>query len=226
MLTRTANNLYWMAATSSAPRTPRACSTSPTACRCCRARSRELQDQEWFAPLNITGTLLPVLPAATASVCARRTCCTSWRSTRTIRPRIYSCARSARENARAVRGAITSEMWEVLNTTWLEMQQMDEDAACTRAASPTFFDWVKDALATCSAASPSAPCCRDEAYHFSAPRHLPGARRQHRAHPRREVPHPAAEREGRRRRGRLLPVVGGAALGVAPSSPTARSTAT
>src|SRR5260221_22178 len=47
-----------------------------------------------------------------------------------------------------------------------------------------------------------------------APRHFPRARRQHRAHPGREVPHPAALGGGRGRRARLLPVGGAAALGV------------
>src|SRR5258706_7733369 len=36
---------------------------------------------------------------------------------------IYSCLRLARENAHAVRWQITSEMWETLNTTWLEMKR-------------------------------------------------------------------------------------------------------
>ncbi len=49
----------------------------------------------------------------------------------------------ARENARAVRGAITSEMWEVLNSTWLEMQHMDEEKMHARGVS-AFFDWVKE----------------------------------------------------------------------------------
>src|SRR5258706_1661991 len=56
---------------------------------------------------------------------------------------IYACARSARENARSVRGTITSEMWEVLNSTWLEMQQMDEGRMEARGVS-MFFDWVKE----------------------------------------------------------------------------------
>jgi uncharacterized alpha-E superfamily protein len=38
---------------------------------------------------------------------------------------IYCCLHDARENARAQRGAITSEMWESLNTTWIEMRNMD-----------------------------------------------------------------------------------------------------
>src|SRR5882762_9281656 len=33
---------------------------------------------------------------------------------------IFSCLRAARENARAVRGSLTSELWETLNSTWLE----------------------------------------------------------------------------------------------------------
>src|SRR5580658_2565644 len=33
---------------------------------------------------------------------------------------IVSCLRATRENARAVRGTLTSELWETLNTTYLE----------------------------------------------------------------------------------------------------------
>ena len=35
---------------------------------------------------------------------------------------IYSCLTWARENAHAVRWQITSEMWETLNATWLELR--------------------------------------------------------------------------------------------------------
>ena len=42
-----------------------------------------------------------------------------------------------------MRGSITSEMWEVLNSTWLEMQQMDEEKMQARGVS-AFFDWVKE----------------------------------------------------------------------------------
>src|SRR6266540_1529917 len=40
---------------------------------------------------------------------------------------IYCCLRGARESARAVRGAITSEMYEDLNSAWLEMRGYDYD---------------------------------------------------------------------------------------------------
>ena len=33
---------------------------------------------------------------------------------------IVNCLRAARENARAVRGSLTSELWETLNSTWLD----------------------------------------------------------------------------------------------------------
>ena len=56
---------------------------------------------------------------------------------------IYSCLRWARENAHAVRWQITSEMWETLNTTWIEMKAVRRsDLAGAGAAK--FFDWVKD----------------------------------------------------------------------------------
>ncbi len=55
---------------------------------------------------------------------------------------IYNCLRCARENAHAVRGTLTQEMWETVNSTWLEMTQR-----ATRPLSEVdhgeFFDWVK-----------------------------------------------------------------------------------
>src|SRR3977135_4184443 len=56
---------------------------------------------------------------------------------------IYSCLKGARENAHAVRGEITSEMWETLNATWLEVRGM-KPGRVTGAGATQFFDWVKD----------------------------------------------------------------------------------
>ena len=56
---------------------------------------------------------------------------------------IYSCLRAARENARAVRGTLTSEMWETLNATWLEMRAPACASRFRRATSRNFFEWVK-----------------------------------------------------------------------------------
>ena len=56
---------------------------------------------------------------------------------------IYSCLRLARENAHAVRWQITSEMWESLNTTWIEMRRVRR-SDLAGAGATKFFDWVKD----------------------------------------------------------------------------------
>lgn len=56
---------------------------------------------------------------------------------------IYSSLKAARDNARAVRGSITSEMWETLNSTWLEMKTIGERGIPSDGVS-NFFEWVKE----------------------------------------------------------------------------------
>jgi uncharacterized alpha-E superfamily protein len=56
---------------------------------------------------------------------------------------IYSCLKWARENAHAVRWQITSEMWETLNATWIEMASFDREKLGGPEAT-RFFDWVKE----------------------------------------------------------------------------------
>lgn len=55
---------------------------------------------------------------------------------------IVSCLASARENARAVRGTLTTEVWETHNTTWLETQNQLRGNRLKTDPSP-FFEWVK-----------------------------------------------------------------------------------
>jgi uncharacterized alpha-E superfamily protein len=56
---------------------------------------------------------------------------------------IHNSIFTARENARAVRGSITSEMWEALNHTWLDMQQTHSHGI-TEGGVAAFFEWVKE----------------------------------------------------------------------------------
>jgi uncharacterized alpha-E superfamily protein len=56
---------------------------------------------------------------------------------------IVSSLRSARENARAVRGTITSELWETINATWLQMREIESRGIPADGVSG-FFDWVKE----------------------------------------------------------------------------------
>ena len=55
---------------------------------------------------------------------------------------VCACLRSARDSARAVRGALTTEIWEIVNASWLEMHVLlDEDVPMREPA--RFFEWVK-----------------------------------------------------------------------------------
>jgi uncharacterized alpha-E superfamily protein len=55
---------------------------------------------------------------------------------------IASCLAGARENARAVRGILTTEVWETENTTWLELQHHLRSGALEHNPGP-FLEWVK-----------------------------------------------------------------------------------
>ena len=55
---------------------------------------------------------------------------------------IAACLHAARENARAVRGALTTEVWETQNQTWLEFNRMLGEGAYERDPA-SFFEWVK-----------------------------------------------------------------------------------
>jgi uncharacterized alpha-E superfamily protein len=54
---------------------------------------------------------------------------------------IVSCLFAARENARVIRGRITSETWETQNTTWLELQHILE--ARNQSDPSRLLEWVK-----------------------------------------------------------------------------------
>ena len=55
---------------------------------------------------------------------------------------IVACLRAARENARAVRGSLTTEAWETQNQTWLEVNRMLANREFERDPGQ-FFEWVK-----------------------------------------------------------------------------------
>ena len=55
---------------------------------------------------------------------------------------IMSCLRAARENARAVRGSMTTDLWETVNTTWLDAQRQ-VGQGLVKTAPTDFFEWVK-----------------------------------------------------------------------------------
>jgi uncharacterized alpha-E superfamily protein len=77
---------------------------------------------------------------------------------------IASCLTQARENARAVRGTVTTEVWETLNSTWLAMQK-HIDAGLLERDPSQFFDWVKH-RSHLSRGVTIGTMLKDEAFHF------------------------------------------------------------
>ena len=77
---------------------------------------------------------------------------------------VYCCLRAARETARSVRGAITSEMYEDLNAAWLEMRRYDYDRVQQMGVSD-FLEWVKMRSHLFRGVT-FGTMLRDEAYHF------------------------------------------------------------
>jgi len=77
---------------------------------------------------------------------------------------IVSCLHAARENARAVRGTLTTEVWETLNSTWLKLtgylktKDFERDPAA-------FFEWVKH-RSHLSRGVAIGTMLQDEAFHF------------------------------------------------------------
>lgn len=162
MLSRVASNLYWM--NRYVERAENTARVLDVAWRMSLLlKEPRLQGQEWSAPLAITGSL-DTFPGGPDTVSSRAVL--AYMALDPANPSsIYSCARQARENARSVRGAITSEMWEVVNSTWLELQQMDERRLQSRGVSP-FFDWVKERSHLFRGVT-FGTLLRDEAYWFS-----------------------------------------------------------
>ena len=77
---------------------------------------------------------------------------------------IRSCLMAARENARAVRGTLTTEVWETQNQTWLEFQRMVTDGAFLKDPGNA-FEWVKF-RSHLSRGVTVGTMLQDEAFHF------------------------------------------------------------
>jgi uncharacterized alpha-E superfamily protein len=77
---------------------------------------------------------------------------------------IVSCLRNARENGRAVRGALTTEVWETQNQTYLEVVRMLRNGDFERDPGQ-FFEWVKF-RSHLSRGVALGTMLQDEAFHF------------------------------------------------------------
>lgn len=77
---------------------------------------------------------------------------------------IYGSLRAARENAHAVRSVIPSELWESLNTTWLETRGLDGHRLREQSLT-SFCEWVRERSHQFRGIT-YGTMLRDEAFHF------------------------------------------------------------
>jgi uncharacterized alpha-E superfamily protein len=139
MLSRTADHLYWMARyTERAENLARMLDVN---CRMTLLRQEEdVVRRRWTSTLATVGQLEP-FTAAHGSV--SQAAAIDWISFERSNPgSIEQCLNLARENAHAVRGTLTSETWETLNATWLEIRGFRRDTVSEQALA-NFFEWVK-----------------------------------------------------------------------------------
>ena len=138
MLSRTADCLYWMARYNErAENTARMLDVNYQTSLL--PQPAEYRDQSWRKLLIISK--LESMFLERSSAMNRETILRFMIEDPNNPSSIVSCLRAARENARAIRGRITSELWETQNTTWLEFQQL---LAKQDYADPSsLLDWVK-----------------------------------------------------------------------------------
>lgn len=77
---------------------------------------------------------------------------------------VYNCLKAARQNARAVRTSMTSEVWEAINDAWIAIQTT-EPVRIMGGALPDFLDWIKSRGALIRGSIDSS-LLRTEAYEF------------------------------------------------------------
>ena len=88
---------------------------------------------------------------------------------------IFASLCAARENARALRGSITTEMWESLNGTWLELREFDEQEVLARGYRD-LFDWVKERVHLFRGVTTGTMLRDDSSFGLQSPTTLPPRR--------------------------------------------------
>ncbi len=161
MLSRTADHLFWMARyTERAENTARMLDVNIQTQLL--PQSAEAAEQGWRAVLGIS-ELQPAFDEKYATV-SRKDVLDFMVKDPDNDSSIIACLTQARENARAVRGTLTTEVWETQNTTWLEMNTLLKEKILEREPSE-FFEWVKH-RSHLSLGVTIGTMLKDEAFYF------------------------------------------------------------
>jgi uncharacterized alpha-E superfamily protein len=139
MLSRTADHLYWMSRY--IERAENMARILDVTCRMSLVPNASQDDVAlWRTPVMIAGDLQAFErdygPCNAANVLQYMAL------DRRNLSSIVSALGAARENARAVKVAMSSEMWETLNSIWLELQGRMK-SGLVESGLPEFCDWVK-----------------------------------------------------------------------------------
>ena len=138
MLSRTADHLFWMSRyTERAENTARMLDVNYQSSLL--PQSQAMAQAGWEGLISIS-ELLPAYTKVHGDIKAREVMDFMVKD-ESNPSSILSCLSSARENARAVRGTLTTEVWETENTTWLEVRRMIK-AGDFESDPSRFFEWV------------------------------------------------------------------------------------
>jgi uncharacterized alpha-E superfamily protein len=161
MLSRTADHLFWMARyTERAENTARLLDV--TVQTSMLPLSEQDAAQGWRAMLGIS-ELQAAYDRKHSTVDAR--CVIDFMVRDPSNPSsIAACLKEARENARAVRGTLTTEVWEIQNQTWLDLDKRLGNGVLDHDPSQ-FFEWVKY-RSHLSRGVTLGTMLRDDAVHF------------------------------------------------------------
>jgi len=139
MLSRTADHLFWMARyMERAENTARMLDVNYQTALL--PQSADMAEQGWRGLLSIS-ELTWAFSQKYEEVTARNVMDFMVRD-ETNSSSILACLRAARENARAVRGALTTEVWETQNQTWLDFNRELGEGTFERDPA-ALFEWVK-----------------------------------------------------------------------------------
>lgn len=161
MLSRTADHLFWMARyTERAENTARMLDVNMQTQLL--PQSAEAAEQGWRAVLGIS-ELQPAFDEK-YGLLTRKDVIDFLVRDPDNPSSIAACLTHARENARAVRGTLTTEVWETQNTTWLEMNHLLKEDLLERDPGE-FFEWVKH-RSHLSRGVTIGTMLKDEAFYF------------------------------------------------------------
>jgi uncharacterized alpha-E superfamily protein len=140
MLSRTADHLFWMSRyIERAENTARMLDVNVQ--MSLMPQSASHAEQGWRNMLGIS-ELIPAFEASHGAVYSAKDVLDFMVRDPNNSSSIVACLQAARENARAVRGTLTTEVWETHNDTWLEVQKLM--AQGLHESEPShFFEWVK-----------------------------------------------------------------------------------